>query len=52
MRGVIVQVGVSVSFGEALAGTLPRSRSVAWGAAAKEVCAVGSQDPVGGELQA
>jgi hypothetical protein len=34
MRGAIAHLGISVTFGEALARTLPQRRSVAWGAAA------------------
>jgi hypothetical protein len=33
-RGAIVHLGISVACGEALARTLPRDHSVAWGAAA------------------
>jgi hypothetical protein len=33
-RGAIVHVGISVACGEVLARTLPRRRSIAWGAAA------------------
>ncbi len=34
MRGAIVHLGISVAVGEAFARTLPRRRSVVWGAAA------------------
>jgi hypothetical protein len=34
MRGAIVHLGISVAFGEGLARTLPRRRSVVWGATA------------------
>lgn len=34
VRGAIVHVGISAACGEALARTLPRRRSIAWGAAA------------------
>jgi hypothetical protein len=34
IRGAIVHLGISVTFGEALARTLPQRRSVVWGAAA------------------
>ena len=34
IRGAIVHLGISVTFGEALARMLPQRRSVVWGAAA------------------
>jgi hypothetical protein len=34
VRGAIVHVGISVTFGEALARALPRRRSIVWGATA------------------